>query len=47
MFIVVYLETPEKRKEANKYQAELNIASTVTYLLAVSLLDCIHLHSGI
>lgn len=38
MFIVVYLETTEKHKEANKYNPEINIANTLANFLAVYIL---------
>lgn len=44
MFIVVYLETTEKHKKANKYYSEVNTANILAYFLAVYILCCIHLH---
>lgn len=42
MFIVVYLETTEKHREANKHHSEINIANILAYCLAVCILCGIH-----
>ena len=38
MFIVVYLETTAKCKEANQYHPEINIAKILAFHLAVYIL---------
>lgn len=43
MFIVVYLETTEKHKEANKYHPEINVANTLAYFSAVCILGRVHI----
>lgn len=42
MFIVVYLETTEKRREANRH-SEINIANVLAYCLVVCILCSIHM----
>lgn len=44
MFIVVYLETTEKHKKANKYYPEINTANTWACFLAARILCCIHVY---